>query len=79
MQSMSKRSEPQLNLAQRARTTTGLSQSEFSDRYRIAVGTLRSWEQGDRKPDRTASVYLLLIESQPEIVATLVSKLPLLG
>jgi putative transcriptional regulator len=76
---MPKRPPARFNLAQRARITTGLTQQAFADKYRIAVGTLRSWEQGDREPDRAAAVYLMLIEMQPEIIAALVSKLPPLG
>ena len=76
---MSKPTTPRFNLAQRARITTGLTQQAFCDKYRIAVGTLRSWEQGDREPDRAAAIYLMLIEAQPEILAALVSKLPSMG
>ena len=50
------------------RKTTGLSQEQFSARYRIPVGTLRDWEQGRREPDTAALSYLRVIEREREAV-----------
>ncbi len=51
------------------RKATGLSQEQFSARYRIPVGTLRDWEQARREPDAAALAYLRVIEREPEAVA----------
>ncbi len=50
------------------RARAGLSQAEFARSIGVAVGTLRGWEQGRRKPDGPARVLLALIEKQPNIV-----------
>jgi len=54
---------------QRIREALGLTQREFSRRFEIALGTLRDWEQGARRPDSTARAYLRVIEQNPEAVA----------
>lgn len=48
----------------------GLSQREFSARFQIALGTLRVWEQGARRPDSAAKAYLRVIEQNPDAVLT---------
>lgn len=50
------------------RNTLGLTQEEFSTRYRIPLGTLRDWEQGRFEPDAAARAYLSVIAREPEIV-----------
>jgi putative transcriptional regulator len=42
-----------------------MSQSEFSESYRIPLATLQGWEQGRRAPDATASAYLNVIARLP--------------
>ncbi len=56
-------------LARQARAATGLSQSAFSDKYGIPVGTLRDWEQGRRLPDAPAISYLRAIQRLPVEIA----------
>ena len=51
------------------RKRSGLSQTEFAERYRISVGTLRDWEQGRVRPDGPALAYLLVISREPGAVA----------
>jgi putative transcriptional regulator len=36
--------------------------------FEIALGTLRDWEQGARRPDSTARSYLRVIAQNPEAV-----------
>jgi putative transcriptional regulator len=48
------------------RRTLGLTQEEFSARYRIPLGTLRDWEQGRSEPDQPARAYLHVIAADPE-------------
>jgi putative transcriptional regulator len=50
------------------RRRQGLTQEQFSDRYRIPLGTLRDWEQRRREPDGTAKTLLRIIDKYPEIV-----------
>lgn len=51
------------------RASAGLSQADFARSIGVAVGTLRGWEQGRRRPDGPARVLLALIEKRPGIVA----------
>jgi len=46
----------------------GLTQEEFSARFRIPLGTLRDWEQGKSEPDQAARAYLTVIARDPEAV-----------
>jgi putative transcriptional regulator len=50
------------------RRAFGLTQEEFSQRFRIPLDTLRDWEQGRAEPDQTARAYLKVIASDPEAV-----------
>lgn len=56
---------PQVKVMRRA---LGLSQEQFSERYRIPLGTLRDWEQGRAEPDQAARAYLAVIAREPDIV-----------
>ena len=46
----------------------GLTQREFAQRFEIALGTLRDWEQGSRRPDSAARAYLRVIQHNPDAV-----------
>lgn len=52
----------------RTREALGLSQEDFSRRYRFSLGRLRDLEQGRTRPDSVVSAYLRLIEADPEFV-----------
>ena len=54
--------------AKRIRRKLGLSQEEFSQRFRIPISTLRDWEQHRAEPDQSAQAYLQVIEREPEAV-----------
>ena len=54
------------------RKQLSLSQSQFSKTYRIPLSTLRSWEQGQRRPDAPATAYLRAIARIPKQVKTAV-------
>jgi putative transcriptional regulator len=56
---------PQVKVMGRA---LGLTQEEFSTRFRIPLGTLRDWEQGKSEPDQAARAYLTVIARDPEAV-----------
>jgi putative transcriptional regulator len=57
---------PQVKIVRRA---LELTQEEFSERYRIPLGTLRDWEQGRSAPDQPARAYLRVIAAEPETTA----------
>ncbi|SFU48097.1 putative transcriptional regulator [Methylobacterium sp. 174MFSha1.1] len=50
------------------RKATDLSQDVFAARIGVAVGTLRNWEQGRRRPEGPARVLLALLEKNPRLV-----------
>jgi putative transcriptional regulator len=51
------------------RKRLGLSQAKFAQRFGLSPATLRDWEQGRRRPDRTARTLLTVIDRDPEAVA----------
>jgi putative transcriptional regulator len=55
-------------LPQIMRIRLKLSQEEFSERFRIPLGTLRDWEQGRKEPDAAARAYLTVIGKNPQAV-----------
>lgn len=60
------RSAPRMPRVKVIRRALGLTQEEFSARYRIPLGTLRDWEQGRSEPDQPARAYLKVIAVDPE-------------
>jgi len=53
---------------QEIRQRLGLTQREFSQQFQIALGTLRDWEQGARRPDSAAKAYLRVVAAAPDAV-----------
>lgn len=45
-----------------------LSQARFARSFGIDLGALQAWEQGRRKPDRTARILLAVIAKEPDAV-----------
>jgi putative transcriptional regulator len=50
------------------REALGLSQRQFARQFQIALGTLRDWEQGVRRPDSAGRAYLRVIQEHPDAV-----------
>ncbi len=50
------------------RTRLGLSQEAFAQTYGFALSAVRDWEQGRRRPERSARVLLKIVEREPEAV-----------
>ena len=50
------------------RTKLKLTQPQFSQRFGIALSTLRDWEQRRRSPEGPARVLLTIIEREPDAV-----------
>jgi putative transcriptional regulator len=59
---------------QEIRQRMGLTQREFSRKFQIALGTLRDWEQGSRRPDSAAKTYLRVINEVPDLIAHVLHK-----
>ncbi|KQP95342.1 XRE family transcriptional regulator [Methylobacterium sp. Leaf117] len=60
-------------LMRRTRTSLGLSQSEFANRFRVPVGTLRDWEQARATAPDFSIADVRLIGRYPDIVARAVA------
>jgi putative transcriptional regulator len=56
------------------RTKSGLSQSEFANRYGFSVRTLQEWEVGRAQPPAAVRAYLIVIDDAPDVVATALRK-----
>lgn len=50
------------------RQRVNLSQPKFAEKLGISVNTLRSWEQGLRKPSGAAKTLLDLLSRKPELI-----------
>lgn len=50
------------------RTRLGLSQEAFAETYGFALSAVRDWEQGRRRPERSARILLKIVEREPEAV-----------
>ena len=50
------------------RRQLGLSQETFAATYGFALSAVRDWEQGRRRPERSARILLRIVEKEPEAV-----------
>jgi putative transcriptional regulator len=74
--SMYRKRTPQVKVIRRAME---LSQEDFSERFRIPLGTLRDWEQGRKEPDAAARAYLTVIAVDPDAVSKALLSAPRLA
>jgi putative transcriptional regulator len=51
------------------RQRLGLTQAAFAARFGFSLAAVRDWEQGRRRPERSARLLLKLVEREPEAVA----------
>ncbi len=56
------------------RLKLGLTQDAFARRFGFNVSAVRDWEQGRKKPEAATRTLLLVIEAQPELVASIVAR-----
>ena len=52
----------------RIRQRLGLSQEAFAQTYGFALSAVRDWEQGRRRPERSARILLKIVEKEPDAV-----------
>ncbi len=50
------------------RQRLGLSQNAFARAFGLDVTAIHAWEQGRRRPDRTARILLAVIAKEPDAV-----------
>jgi len=50
------------------REESGLSQSQFAERYGFNPRTIQDWEQGRARPDGAVRAYLTVIKRNPRAV-----------
>jgi putative transcriptional regulator len=65
---------PQHTDARKARNMLGLSQREFASFIGTAVGTVRKWELGTRRPSGAARTLIDVIKAEPKAVRRALSK-----
>jgi putative transcriptional regulator len=59
---------PETVNVKKIRRRLGLSQESFAKTYGFALSAVRDWEQGRRRPDRSARILLKIVEREPEAV-----------
>ena len=55
------------------RRARGMTQKAFAEAFGFTVGALRDWEQGRKRPERSARILLAVIESEPDVVTRAVA------
>ena len=55
------------------RLSLKLSQTQFSEKFGIPVGTIRNWEQKKRDPDQASNILLCVIKLSPHTVAAAIN------
>jgi putative transcriptional regulator len=60
--------------AREARHKLGLSQREFASLVGTAVGTVRKWELGTRRPSGAARTLIEVIKNEPKAVRRVIAK-----
>jgi putative transcriptional regulator len=50
------------------RRRLGLSQQAFAATYGFALSAVRDWEQGRRRPERSARILLKIVEKEPDAI-----------
>jgi putative transcriptional regulator len=60
--------------AREARHKLGLSQQEFASFIGTAVGTVRKWELGTRRPSGAARTLIEVIKTEPKAVRRAIAK-----
>jgi putative transcriptional regulator len=59
---------PETMDVKKIRRRLGLSQEAFAETYGFALSAVRDWEQGRRRPERSARILLKIVEKEPDAV-----------
>lgn len=59
---------PEVVDVRKIRTRLGLSQEAFAATYGFAISAVRDWEQGRRRPERSARILLKIVEKEPAAI-----------
>lgn len=59
---------PEIIDVKKIRSRLGLSQAAFAATYGFALSAVRDWEQGRRRPERSARILLKIVQKEPEAV-----------
>ena len=59
---------PETVEVRKIRARLGLSQQAFAATYGFALSAVRDWEQGRRRPERSARILLKIVQKEPEAV-----------
>jgi putative transcriptional regulator len=59
---------PETINVKKIRQRLGLSQETFAATYGFALSAVRDWEQGRRRPERSARILLKIVEREPDAV-----------
>jgi putative transcriptional regulator len=59
---------PETMDVKKIRMRLGLSQEAFAETYGFALSAVRDWEQGRRRPERSARILLNIVEKEPDAV-----------
>lgn len=58
------------------RKSLGYNQKQFAGHYGFALSAVRDWEQGRRRPERSARILLTLIGRNPQAIEQALAHLP---
>ncbi len=50
------------------RKKLGINQKQFADHFGFALSAIKDWEQGRRKPERAARIFLAVIATNPQAI-----------
>jgi DNA-binding transcriptional regulator YiaG len=57
------------------RQRLGLTQQQFSEQFRIDLGTLRAWEQGRNKPECFNALFLTMLDRDTDGISATVRRI----
>lgn len=50
------------------RKKLNLTQNSFANNFGFSLGAVKDWEQGRRKPEKSARILLAIIDKEPQVV-----------
>ena len=56
------------------RKRQNMTQRDFARTYGFKLSALRNWEQGRRRPDRSARLLLAIIDREPKVIRDVIDE-----